>query len=70
MNPSRMLILCAAAGALVAGLVSLRAAAPEAIQIGDNASYAFRETPVNGLGAKSLEDLRGKPVLFDFWGTR
>jgi hypothetical protein len=25
---------------------------------------------VNGMGLKSLDDLRGKPVLVDFWGTR
>lgn len=69
MNSSRWLGPLAVSGALVAGL-SFRAAAPEAIQIGDTASFKFRETPLNGMGVKSLEDLRGKPVLFDFWGTR
>ena len=45
-------------------------AAPGAIGIGDVASYKFRESLVNGMGVASLEDLRGKPVLFDFWGMR
>ena len=33
-------------------------------------SFTFRAPPVNSLGVKSLADLRGKPVLIDFWGTR
>lgn len=32
--------------------------------------YTFREPPVNALGVAGLADLRGKPVLIDFWGTR
>lgn len=32
--------------------------------------YAFREAPVNSLGVKGMAELRGKPVLIDFWGTR
>jgi hypothetical protein len=31
--------------------------------------YTFREPPVNSLGIKSLAELRGKPVLIDFWGV-
>jgi hypothetical protein len=37
---------------------------------GDGASYTFREAPVHSRGVRSLSDLRGKPVLIDFWGTR
>ena len=32
--------------------------------------YKFQEAPVNSLGVKGLAELRGKPVLIDFWGTR
>jgi hypothetical protein len=33
-------------------------------------TYTFRTPPANSGGLKSLEHLRGKPVLIDFWGTR
>ena len=32
------------------------------------AEYKFREPPLNSLGLKSLADLRGKPIVIDFWG--
>jgi len=32
--------------------------------------YRFTDAPVNAMGIKSLAELRGKPVLVDFWGTR
>jgi hypothetical protein len=32
--------------------------------------YTFNEAPFNARGVQSMEDLRGKPVLIDFWGTR
>jgi hypothetical protein len=32
------------------------------------AEYKFRDPPLNSLGVKSLADLRGKPVVIDFWG--
>lgn len=31
-------------------------------------AYRFQEEPVNGLGIARLEELRGKPVLVEFWG--
>jgi cytochrome oxidase Cu insertion factor (SCO1/SenC/PrrC family) len=37
---------------------------------GERAEYSFRVPLDNGRGVMSLEDLRGKPVLIDFWGTR
>lgn len=37
---------------------------------GDSTRYAFSTAPVNSMGVKSMADLRGKPVLIDFWGTR
>ena len=32
-------------------------------------SYVFGTAPVNAKGLKGMADLRGKPVLIDFWGT-
>ena len=32
--------------------------------------HTFKQAPVNALGVTSMADLRGKPVLIDFWGTR
>jgi hypothetical protein len=57
---------------LVASLCFAFAGAP-ALLAGDESepkSFTFRAPPVNSLGVKSLADLRGKPVLIDFWGTR
>lgn len=51
--------------------VSALPAAASALQEGPEVvEYAFREPPVNSAGIGSLADLRGKPVLIDFWGTR
>lgn len=36
--------------------------------LGDKVEYSFREAPINALGIKGLADLRGKPVVIDFWG--
>jgi hypothetical protein len=30
--------------------------------------YTFRDLPLNSMGVKSFADLRGKPVVIDFWG--
>ena len=30
--------------------------------------YSFREAPLNALGIKSLAEMRGKPIVIDFWG--
>jgi len=32
------------------------------------AEYTFRDELVNARGFKSLADLRGKPIVIDFWG--
>ena len=37
---------------------------------GDSRAYRFQKAPVNSMGVKSMAELRGKPVLIDFWGTR
>ena len=56
------------AGLVLAALGAV-ASTPEAIG-GEGTRYAFRNPPVNSMGVKSMADLRGKPVLIDFWGTR
>ena len=55
----------------LAGLLAapLFAASTSSI-VGKKPSYTFREAPVNAMGVKSLSDLRGKPVLVEFWGTK
>ncbi|MCA8957193.1 MAG: hypothetical protein KDC87_14050 [Planctomycetes bacterium] len=50
--------------------VSSSAFAQGKVGVGDEPSYTFRTSPLQGGGIQSLKDLRGKPVLVDFWGTR
>jgi len=57
------------AAALAATLVAADEAAAQA-KIGQVPKFAFQQPIVNGLGVKSLEDLRGRPVIVEFWGTR
>lgn len=64
-----------AAGAVLVGALTLSGATlptgnQDGIQVGAVATYQFRAAPVNARGVNSLDDLRGKPVLIDFWGTR
>jgi hypothetical protein len=37
---------------------------------GDSPTHSFRTPVLNGSGLASLEELRGRPVLVEFWGTR
>lgn len=37
------------------------------VQVGDTPACTFRTPLVRGMGVKSLADLRGKPVLVQFW---
>lgn len=67
--------LGAAAGAALLGAVTLSGAwlptgSQEGIAVGTVATYQFNTAPMNARGVRNLEDLRGKPVLIDFWGTR
>ena len=55
---------------LVASVALAVSAAPSARAADGPVKYQFRAPPVNALGVAGLEDLRGKPVLIDFWGTR
>ncbi len=55
--------------ALVASTLALTAASAVA-GVGDKVDHKFRSPLVNAMGVTSFADLRGKPVLVDFWGTR
>ncbi len=57
---------------LLLGLASTTATAQgrDAVEEGDEVTFEFRKPLVNGLGLKSLDELRGKPVFIEFWGTR
>ncbi len=58
-------------GILFASLLTAAAARGErTVQVGDVPSYTFSSAPRNGVLVRSLEDLRGRPALFEFWGTR
>jgi thiol-disulfide isomerase/thioredoxin len=50
--------------------VVLAGRAPTAGDPAAPVDYAFRRPPINDFGIASLADLRGKPVLIEFWGTR
>jgi hypothetical protein len=51
--------------------LTLVLAVPATLAVEEKAkNYTFRTPPANSQGMKSLADLRGKPVLIDFWGTR
>ena len=56
--------------ALGLGLALTAAAPQEGVDVGDKPTYQFRQPLLNGKGVKSLADLRGKPTVIDFWGTR
>ena len=59
-------LLCWSGLALLAGMASPAVAGVD----GKVAKYKFKKPLVNGRGISSLKELRGKPVLIDFWGTR
>jgi len=61
----RSLVLAAAA----LGGATLLLGANRGIAVGDKPTYQFGAALDNGTGVKSLEALRGKPVLIEFWGT-
>lgn len=54
--------------AVAAAVLSSTALAQGGVQIGDAPNYTFGEKSFNTQGVKSQADLRGKPVLVDFWG--
>lgn len=52
-------------------LASSLIAAPvlQGVEVGDAPAHTFRNLD-NGMGVRSLSDLRGKPVFVEYWGTR
>jgi thiol-disulfide isomerase/thioredoxin len=57
-------------GPFLVSLLTLVAPGERAVQIGDVPSFTFQRAPRNGVLVRTLEDLRGKPALFEFWGPR
>ena len=39
------------------------------VNAGDAIDFTFAEAPLNSVGLKSFADLKGRPVLIEFWGT-
>lgn len=53
---------------LVVGALTASAGA-QAVEVGDTPDYSLKSA-FNTMGVSGAKDLRGKPVLIDFWGTR
>jgi len=45
-------------------------AAMENVKVGDTIDTTFSKAPADSFGVKSFKDLRGTPILVEFWGTR
>ena len=60
-----LLKLVAASSVLAAGVWLTTSAATEG---GSAVDYKFRDAPLHSLGIQSMADLRGKPIVIDFWG--
>jgi hypothetical protein len=58
------------AAALALPLFAANFAQESTISEGSQPTYTFREAPTNAMGVTSLEAMRGKPVLVEFWGTK
>ena len=66
MKPSRLVLVTFFGSALATGVAF--AASSTGGKSDGAAGYTFQSSPLNSMGLKSLADLRGKPVLIDFWG--
>ncbi|MFN0007477.1 MAG: hypothetical protein ACKVXR_06170 [Planctomycetota bacterium] len=56
-----------AASVLILAAAALTSAGSSSVP-GAAVEYSFREPPLNSLGVRSLAELRGKPIVIDFWG--
>lgn len=45
-------------------------AAQGVVDVGDTPAFEFQQAPLFGAGLHSLADLRGRPTIIEFWGTR
>lgn len=68
MTKSALLALAFLAFAVASATWSTSAAAPALADTVSSVDYTFRDIPLNSMGVKSFADLRGKPVVIDFWG--
>lgn len=57
-----------AAGCMAAALLLVQPA-PAQVGPGDTPSYTWSKPLLDGLGTSKLEELRGKLVWIEFWGT-
>jgi len=57
------------AAALAGVALCAAAPAPDKAKVGKTPKFKFEMPVDNGLGITSLESLRGKPALIEFWGT-
>lgn len=48
---------------------ALLGAADDTVHVGQKPEFKFGKNVDNGYGITSLESFRGKPTLFEFWGT-
>lgn len=55
--------------AIVAAFVAAESATAQTAKVGEKMAYTFQQPIMNGQGVKSLDDLRGRPVVVEFWGT-
>jgi len=42
----------------------------DGVELGEKVEYTFRSPVLGAMGASSMSEFLGKPVLIDFWGTR
>jgi len=54
--------------ALLSFSLLVSAALPGGVKVGDQVTHQFREAPLNGGSIKTLQDLRGVPILIEYWG--
>ena len=60
------------ASAFAGALLHAASAAAQEVDVakpGKSPAYTFSSPVDNGIGVTSLESLRGRPTLFEFWGT-
>lgn len=55
---------------LVVSFAATVGVAQQAAEAGAVVEYEFRAPLLNAQGVRSLADLRGAPVVIEFWGTR
>ena len=52
----------------IAAILALSFVVSGGVKVGDTVQYKFCDPVLNGPGLKSLQDLRGTPILIEFWG--